>query len=71
MACSDTAELYFDNVKFLQKSFREEGTKGFYDLMGGPAKLERLWGQYKGYACEGMLEIRYKIYEEREAFKYQ
>lgn len=65
---SDTAELFFDNVKVPAENLIGEEGKGFYYLMGG-LQLERLIGATGAIgACECALEYTLQYMSEREAF---
>ncbi len=65
---SDTAELFFDNVKVPAENLIGEEGKGFYYLMGG-LQLERLIGATGAIgACEFALGYTLQYMSEREAF---
>lgn len=65
---SDTAELYFDNVKVPVENLIGEEGKGFYYLMGG-LQLERLVGAVGAVAgAEFALQHTLQYMSEREAF---
>ncbi|TVR82328.1 MAG: acyl-CoA dehydrogenase [Chitinophagaceae bacterium] len=65
---SDTAELWFDNVKVPAENLIGEEGQGFVYLMGG-LQLERLMGSVGAIAAsEASIEYSMKYMNEREAF---
>ncbi len=65
---SDTAELFFDNVKVPAENLIGEEGKGFYYLMGG-LQLERLIGAVGAVAASDFaLKYALQYMSEREAF---
>jgi alkylation response protein AidB-like acyl-CoA dehydrogenase len=65
---SDTAQLFFDNVKVPVENLIGEEGKGFYYLMGG-LQLERLVGAVGGVAaCEFALNYALEYMSQRSAF---
>lgn len=65
---SDTAELFFDNVKVPVENLLGEENKGFYYLMHG-LQLERLAGAIGGVAAsEAALHYSLEYMNQREAF---
>jgi acyl-CoA dehydrogenase len=65
---SDTAELWFDNVKVPKENLVGEEGQGFIYLMGG-LQLERLVGAIGAIAgCESAIDYTMKYMNERQAF---
>lgn len=65
---SDTAELWFDNVKVPKENLIGEEGQGFIYLMGG-LQLERLVGAIGAVAgCESAIDYTMKYMNERQAF---
>lgn len=65
---SDTAELFFDNVKVPVENLVGEEGQGFVYLMGG-LQLERLCGAISAIAaCEAAIEYTLQYMSERHAF---
>lgn len=65
---SDTAELFFDNVKVPAENLIGEEGQGFIYLMGG-LQLERLTGAVSAVAgCENAIEYTLQYMSERQAF---
>ena len=65
---SDTAELFFDNVKVPAENLIGEEGQGFIYLMGG-FQLERLSGAVAAIAgCENAIEYTLQYMSERQAF---
>lgn len=65
---SDTAELFFDNVKVPVENLVGEEGQGFIYLMGG-LQLERLTGAVSAIAgCENAMEYTLQYMSERHAF---
>ncbi len=65
---SDTAELFFDNVKVPAENLVGEEGQGFIYLMGG-LQLERLCGAISAVAgCEAAIEYTLQYMSERQAF---
>lgn len=65
---SDTAELFFDNVKVPAENLIGEEGAGFYYLMEG-LQLERLTGAISAIAgCESAMAYTLKYMSERQAF---
>lgn len=65
---SDTAELFFDNVKVPVENLVGEEGQGFVYLMGG-LQLERLCGAISAIAgCEAGIEYTLQYMSERNAF---
>ena len=65
---SDTAQLFFDNVKVPVENLIGEENKGFYYLMGG-LQLERLAGAIGAVsASDAALKYALQYMSEREAF---
>lgn len=65
---SDTAELFFDNVKVPAENLIGEEGQGFIYLMGG-LQLERLTGAISAVAgCENAIEYTLQYMSERQAF---
>jgi len=65
---SDTAELFFDNVKVPVENLIGEEGQGFIYLMGG-LQLERLTGAISAIAgCENAMDYTLQYMSERQAF---
>lgn len=65
---SDTAELFFDNVKVPAENLIGEEGQGFIYLMGG-LQLERLTGAVSAIAgCDNAMEYTLQYMSERNAF---
>lgn len=65
---SDTAELFFDNVKVPVENLIGDEGQGFIYLMGG-LQLERLSGAVSAIAgCENAMEYTLQYMSERQAF---
>lgn len=65
---SDTAELFFDNVKVPAENLIGEEGQGFIYLMGG-LQLERLIGAVAAVAsCDAAIEYSLQYMSERQAF---
>ncbi len=65
---SDTAELFFDNVKVPAENLIGEEGQGFIYLMGG-LQLERLTGAISAIAgCENAMDYTLQYMSERQAF---
>ncbi len=65
---SDTAELFFDNVKVPAENLIGSEGEGFIYLMGG-LQLERLTGAISAIAgCENAMEYTLQYMSERQAF---
>ncbi len=65
---SDTAELFFDNVKVPAENLIGEEGQGFIYLMGG-LQLERLSGAISAIAgCENAIDYTLQYMSERQAF---
>ncbi len=65
---SDTAELFFDNVKVPAENLIGEEGQGFIYLMGG-LQLERLTGAISAIAgCENAMDYTLQYMSERKAF---
>lgn len=66
--CSDTAELYFDDVRLPAESLIGEENKGFYYIVGTFQKERLLVGGLSAGQCSRALELTLDYVKTRKAF---